>query len=163
MIRLAFLSCIVLLAYACGAPVNHTAGSAHRVLPVSDSMLYTGWYYVIDAGPCKRQLDRTDEYYVLDPRPIVTARQIAQMEIYEINGGGAGLSMQLDEAGAQAWALATEQAQGKKLAFVLHNKLLYTPTVQSSIPGGMTALNRGIYSKAELEKFKAVIQSEHER
>lgn len=68
--------------------------------------------------------------------------------------------MRLDETGTKAWSIATKKAVGRKLAFILDNRLLHAPAVNSQIIGGVTALNRSDYSKAELEDFKTIILSE---
>ena len=68
--------------------------------------------------------------------------------------------MRLNETGTKAWSVATEKSVGRKLAFILDNRLLHAPSVNSQITGGVTALNRNEYSKAELENFKTIIDSE---
>ena len=68
--------------------------------------------------------------------------------------------MRLDKEGTENWSYATQKAIMKKLAFVLDNELLQVATVKSQITGGVTVLNRGDYSRQELENFKTVIESE---
>jgi hypothetical protein len=125
-----------------------------------DSVLYTGWYYIVDTSSYKRQLDKTNEIYFVDPTPITTAKNITTLEIYTANNGGFGLMMQLNEVGTKAWRIATEKSVGRKLAFILDNRLLHAPFVNSQITGGVTALNRSDYSKAELVNLKTIIASE---
>jgi preprotein translocase subunit SecD len=125
-----------------------------------DSFLYTGWYYIVDTSDCKRKLDKTSEFYFIDPAPITTVKNIMELKMYKAKDGYFGLSMRLDETGTKAWSIATEKAVGRKLAFILDNRLLHAPTVNLQIEGGVTALNRSDYSKAELENFKTMIESE---
>jgi preprotein translocase subunit SecD len=68
--------------------------------------------------------------------------------------------MQLDKGGAESWGIATGKAIGKQLAFILDNRLLYVAKVNAQITNGMTTLNRGNYTKQELENFKTIIESE---
>jgi preprotein translocase subunit SecD len=127
----------------------------------SNTTLQTGWYYIVDNGSGKkRQLERDSSYYFIDPKPIVTARNITEMQIYESNYGDIGLSMQLDSRGTDLWSGATEKATGRQLGFVFNDKLLHAPRLNSQIPNGMTALNNGKYSKQELEKLKKEIEKE---
>ena len=128
------------------------------------TILSTGWYYLADTdNGFKRQLDKSIEKYFIDPKPIVTAKNIITFEIYERNVGGQkrlGLAMQLDKEGTQNWSIATERSIGRHLAFVLDNRLLQVAKVNSQITGGMTALNRGDYSRQELENVRSIIERE---
>ncbi|WP_437921917.1 SecDF P1 head subdomain-containing protein [Sphingobacterium sp. LRF_L2] len=123
--------------------------------------LCTGWYYVVyNDSNFKRQLDKTNDTFSIDPKPIVTAKNFTTFEIYTSNYGDIGLTMQLDENGTESWSIATEKAIGNYLAFILDDKLLYLARVNSQITVGVTALNRGDYSKEELEKIRMIIESE---
>ena len=68
--------------------------------------------------------------------------------------------MRLDKEGTQHRSYATQKAIMNKLAFILDNRLLQVATVNSQITSGVTALNRGDYSKQELENFKTTIETE---
>lgn len=134
---------------------------------INDStLLYTGWYYVIDTpNGYKRQLDKSNETYYLDPKPIVIAKNFTTFEIYESTFNDKqyfGLSINLDKEGTENWSNATRKAEitGTRLAFILDNRLLQVSKVNSQITGGVTALNRGEYSRQELEYFITIIKSE---
>jgi hypothetical protein len=143
---------------------EHYIKDSPDILKHDSTVLYTGWYYVVDSSNgYKRQLDRSEETYYLDPKPIVTAKNFTTFEIYESNFKGKrylGLTMRLDKEGTRNWSNATLRAQGNKLAFILDNRLLQVAMINSHITGGVTALNRGDYSRQELENFKAIIKSE---
>ena len=69
---------------------NNTKQAEHQINDSSDvhttdtTYLYTAWYYVVDSPTnFKRQLDKSDETYFLDPKPIVVAKNITSFEIYE--------------------------------------------------------------------------------
>jgi len=128
------------------------------------TILYTGWYYIVDTdNGFKRQLDKSTDTFFIDPKPIVVAKNFTTFEIYVSNTDGQkyfGLTMRLDGQGTENWSVATEKAIGKQLAFILDNKLLYVAKVNSQITTGVSALNRGDYSKAELENFKTIIEGE---
>jgi len=124
----------------------------------------TGWYYVVNSRTgFKRQLDKSKEAYFIDRHPIVTASNFTDLLI---DGSTYGtrpqyrLVMQLDLAGAKLMGLATKKSIGKKLAFILDNRLLYVVGVMAQVDNGTTVMDRGTYSKEELEKFKAIIKSE---
>jgi hypothetical protein len=144
-------------------PEHHIKDSPN-ITKHDSTILYTGWYYIVDTdNGFKRQLDKSTDTFFIDPKPIVVAKNFTTFEIYESNAGGQkyiGLTMRLDEQGTENWSVATEKAIGKQLAFILDNKLLYIAKVNSQITAGVTALNRGDYSKAELENFKTIIESE---
>jgi preprotein translocase subunit SecD len=143
---------------------EHNIKDNPNVTKHDSTILYTGWYYIVDTdNGFKRQLDKSTDTFFIDPKPIVVAKNFTTFEIYESNAGGQkyiGLTMRLDEQGTENWSVATEKAIGKQLAFILDNKLLYIAKVNSQITAGVTALNRGDYSKAELENFKTIIESE---
>jgi preprotein translocase subunit SecD len=144
-------------------PEHHIKDSPD-ILKHDSTILYTGWYYVVDSSNSyKRQLDKSEEAYYLDPKPIVTAKNFTKFEIYESNFKDKkylGLTMRLDKEGTESWSNATLRAQGSRLAFILDNRLLQVAMVNSQITGGVTALNRGDYSRQELENFKTIIESE---
>ncbi|MBS1488225.1 MAG: hypothetical protein JST43_11620 [Bacteroidetes bacterium] len=144
-------------------PEHHIKDNPN-ILKHDSTILYTGWYYVIDTpNSYKRQLYKSNESYYLDPKPIIIAKNFTVFEIYESNYDNKkyfGLTMRLDKEGTENWSYATQKAIMKKLAFVLDNELLQVATVKSQITGGVTVLNRGDYSRQELENFKTVIESE---
>ncbi len=141
-------------------PQHHIENSS-GILKQDSAFLYTGWYYLSDTpNGYKRQLDKSTEIYFLDRTPITTAKNFTTLEIYESSQKYLGLAMRLDEEGTKIWSIATQRSVGKQLAFILDNKLLQVAKVNSQIKGGMTALNRGDYSKEELENFKTIIESE---
>ncbi len=126
--------------------------------------MITGWYYIseIEQG-FKLQLENSKEYFFIDPTPIVTAKNFTTLEIYESNAGGKkhiGLTIRLDKSGTKKWSLATEKSVGKKLAFILDNKLIYTLHINSQITGGTTALNRGDLTIEQLEEIKRILEKE---
>ena len=111
---------------------------------LKDSVLVTGWYYILDSGNgFKRQLDKSHEIYVIDPKPIVTKANFIKIEIFETDFNGAypdyiGLMIMLDQDGINAWTFATRKSIHKKLALIINNKLIYTPIVNAEITNGMT-------------------------
>jgi preprotein translocase subunit SecD len=124
----------------------------------SDSTLQSGWYNIVDIdNGFERQLDMDTIFYFIDPKPIVRAKNITILEIYESNDGDLGLSMQFNEEGTNAWSEGTKKAIGKKLAFILDNELVYVPIVRSQVTSGMAAINRN-YKRHELENIKRLIE-----
>ena len=144
-------------------PEHHIKDSP-TITKHDSTILYTGWYYIVDTdNGFKRQLYKSTETFFIDPKPIVVAKNFRTFEIYESKAGGQkyiGLTMRLDETGTENWSVATEKAVGKQLAFILDNRLLHVAKVNSQITAGVTALNRGDYSRVELENFKTIIESE---
>ncbi|MGZ3836730.1 MAG: SecDF P1 head subdomain-containing protein, partial [Mucilaginibacter sp.] len=127
----------------------------------SDSTLLTGWYYIVDLdNEYKRQLKKSQVYYFIDPTAIVLSKNFKTLKIYDNSKGIPEMLMPLDDKGTEAWSIATEKYIGKKLAFILDDKLLEADYVNSQITAGITALISGDYTKAELENIKTIIESE---
>jgi preprotein translocase subunit SecD len=126
-----------------------------------DSLLYTGWYYITDSiTKFRRQLEKTNEFFYVIPKPIASAKDIIRIAIYDRKEGGYGLIMKLGDKGTNAWSNATYKWVNKRLGFILDNKLLEVDYVNSEITGGTTALIQGNFTKEELEKFKEIIERE---
>jgi preprotein translocase subunit SecD len=122
-----------------------------------NSKLVTGWYYIIEEDKgVKRQLDKTENFYFLDPTPIVTAKSIKKIEFRNDNEGKPYLAMLFDAYGTKAWSKATGKWVTRKLGFILNDQLIQAPTVNSQITGGVAAI--WDYSKSELEHFKKSIE-----
>ena len=143
---------------------EHYIKDSPNITKHDSSILYTGWYYIVDSdNGYKRALDKSTDTFFIVPKPIVVAKNFTTFEIYETIVGGQkyfGLTMRLDETGTENWSVATRKTIGKQLAFILDNRLLHVAKVNSQITAGVTALNRGDYSKAELKNFKTIIESE---
>ena len=127
---------------------------------LTDSTLMTGWYYVsnIDSG-FVRQLDKTDEFYIINPLPILTAEDITTLSIEKDNRSGMYLSMKFGKAGAELWRIATGKNIGGKLAFIVNDKLISTPQVNVEVKAGATAIARIDYSKEDYDKVKQTIEN----
>jgi preprotein translocase subunit SecD len=155
----ALLLSIVLL--SCGLMNTSNNTDSLKTISNFEGRLQTGWYYISDSNNTyKRQLDKTEEYYFINPMPILTAKNIRRLQIYADDADGFILMMRFDDVGTEAWTIATEKAIGKKLAFIVDDKLVQAPFVNSQITAGVTALNRVDYSRTELEQFKKIIESE---
>ena len=149
--------------FGCGTAQTKTTETQihNKTFMNIDSTLVTGWYYILnEKNGFKRQLDKDTSYYYIDPNPIVTAKNISDFEIYTTKTGEVGLKMTLDEKGTLAWAEATEKYITRHLAFIVDNRLLHVPFVNSQIKFGLTALNRDIYSRKELEAIAKIIEEE---
>jgi len=122
---------------------------------VQDSTLATGWYYILEnENGFNRQLDRTEEFYFIDPNPILVKEHFGEVKI-EMNPQKVEfLSIQITHK--ELWADATEKSIGKRIGFVIDNKLVYAPMVQARIEGGIVTLWG--YDRDEMEKFKKQLE-----
>ncbi len=68
------------------------------------------------------------------------------------------LSIKINRNYENLWADATEKSIRKRLGLIIDNKLVNAPMVNMRIEGGMSSLNRGVYSKEELENFKKQLE-----
>ncbi|TKC62484.1 hypothetical protein FBD94_09725 [Pedobacter hiemivivus] len=146
-------------------PEQHQKGKSN-IAQHESNILNTGWYYVVpkDKG-LKRQLDKSKETYFLDRHPIVTARNFSAFLIDGSTVSGPKkysyrLVIELDDTGADYWSIATKKSIGKQLAFIVNNQLLYVAKVFAQLDNGITVMDRGIDSKEEIEKLKAIIENE---
>ena len=144
-------------------PENHIKDRPDILRPDS-TILYTGWYYVVDTpNGYKRQLLKSDEVYFLDPKPIMTAKNVKASEIHENwlnNKQYFWLTMQLDKEGTENWSYATRVAITKRLAFIIDNRLLQVVTVESQMTDGIAVLARADFSRQEVEDFKTILENE---
>lgn len=121
---------------------------------LEDSILVTGLYYVTETdNGFKRQLDKTDELYFLDPKPILIKEYFGKLDISEGLYSGYEIEILIKKQYVSLWADATEKAIGSRIGFVIDNQLVYAPYVNTKIHTGRVSLNRPEYSKEELEEF----------
>ncbi|MCE3283110.1 MAG: hypothetical protein K0Q66_1847 [Chitinophagaceae bacterium] len=107
-----------------------------------------------------RTLERDSTLYYINPIPIIDIKNITELDIYQANDSSYALLMKFDEQGRKIWAKATETHVGLHLAFVVDDIVLHTPRVARSVHNGIASLNRGIYSKQELEQVKRTLENE---
>ncbi|HTA84512.1 MAG TPA: hypothetical protein VK783_16330 [Bacteroidia bacterium] len=124
--------------------------------------LQTGWYYIADSGKAyELKLDKANEIYSIDPTPIVAVKDFTTIQIDKSNLSDEYLlTIHFNDTATKAWNIATRKSIGNRLAFILDNKLLFTPKVNNQINSGVSALNRGDISKEDLEKIKVIIEGE---
>ncbi len=156
--------CILIFAVSCDGPKQNNVIQAdiEQALEqnLADSTLVTGWYYILSTEDgFKRELDKTDEFYFIDPKPIVIKEHFSKVEIYSpLDSNGQpenffALSIQIGKDYEDLWANATEKHAGKWMGLIIDNVLVSAPMVKWRIEEGRSSLNRGVYSKEELESF----------
>ena len=126
---------------------------------IEDSTLMTGWYYLseIEDG-FVRQMDKTDDFHNINPYPIVIAEDIITLNIETNNIGDSYLAMRFGKRGTESWREATSNAIGKKLAFIVDDKLLSVSLVNAEITNGNSALYSTDYTKEDLEIIEQAIK-----
>lgn len=150
----------------CGPVDSHYATESQSEISKNevkqeDGYLQTGWYYLSNKeSGIARKLKGTEELVYLDPKPIATVKNFSNIEIYQSNSGDFGLTIKLDKEGTKAWSVATGKSIGEKLALVIDDQVFYTPTVNSQIDFGITALNRGDLTEVELRNLQNKIEKE---
>ena len=139
------------------SPIGFIHAKAPQVKP-----LKTGWYYIADKPtPFKRQLEKTQTSYFINPVAIVTAKQIAKVGIADDDIRHAKyVAIKFNDAATNAFSIATAKSIHQKIALIIDDKLIIAPTVQAQITSGVSAINRGDYSKEELERFVTIIKTE---
>jgi preprotein translocase subunit SecD len=130
-------------------------------IPSSPNELVTGCYYIIeDSGSVKKTLikDGITETYYIDPKPITTVGDFEEASVKEENGPYT-LNITLNEKGKTAFATATKNYKGKRLAFIISDELVMAPTVYEEITGGALQIS-GNFEKKELNRFLKMIHYE---
>ena len=157
-----FLSTLILLGCGQTSSTDLKSESTNQVEQTQTTDdLVTGWYYLTDKeNGIEITLKGTEETYFIFQSPIVTVANFTDLEIYQSNYGDYGLTIRLDEKGTKEWSVATRKSINKKLALIIDNELYLTPTVNSQIDVGITALNRGDLTEEELKDIKLKIEKE---
>lgn len=165
--RKALFLTLILIMFGCRTLVSHTSDpqSLQRTpfdKQPDDGSLVSGWYFVSDtATGYVRALDAQGNLHYINPKPIVTAGNIIEVEVRKIRiARDYFLFMQLDALGERRFAWATEQSVGRQLAFVLRDTLRFVPVVQSEITSGQTAMHHGHGTKAELSYYERIVRDE---
>ena len=126
---------------------------------LQDSTLATGWYYIENKNNgFGRQLEKTEEIYFVNPRPIVIAANFKEITLEKNKWDEPFLLIPLDKTGTQAWAEATSKAAGSQLGLIVNNRLLYAPHINSQVTGGATVLNSADYTTEEYQEIKKEIE-----
>lgn len=130
-------------------------------VPSSPDELLTGCYYIVeDNTAIKKSLlwKGEPETYYIDPKAIVTVADFEEAKVNE-QDGRYSLSVKLNDKGKKAFAAASKNYKGKRLAFVIANELVMAPQVYDEIPGGNFDIS-GNFEEKELNRFFKVIDFE---
>jgi len=127
-----------------------------------DSILKTGWYYISDNETSyKRQLDKTSEFYFINPNVIVPVEQFDKMELTENKFDKFPMIIiRFDSKGTDNWSIATEKSIGGRLALIVNDKLVIAPKVNAQIIAGVSAINRSDYTQQDIDEIFKTIENE---
>lgn len=162
--KLTIMKSRILLSLLLGMMISACADNRVRKNPpVSSSPgeLVTGCYYIVeDSGAVKRTLvkDGVPETYYISPKPITTVGDFEEANIRE-EDGRYSLNVKLNEKGKQAFAIASKNYTGRKLALIIYGELVMAPEVYGEIPGGDFEIS-GNFKKEELNRFLKMIEYE---
>jgi preprotein translocase subunit SecD len=96
-------------------------------------LLATGWYAVSEQPTnYKRQADRTNQVYYIDPAPVVSVKHFKRLKLSEsrfMSKNYPVLVINFDDTGTVAWKTAINSALHTKFALIIDNKLIVAPTV----------------------------------
>lgn len=146
--------CVAVLLVACTTAKRTTPVSdlvPNRTVHVTDGMLVSGLYYVVDSGYGYPRLTPYAEVYV-DPSPIVTVGNYAGVSVGADLAGEPAVMLQLDAAGTARWRVATQRSVRRQVAVVVRNLVVAAPVIQGEIPSGRASFcppDRGPLSVAE--------------
>ena len=134
-------------------------------LSAQQTAFETGCYYVIDnsAGSClKPQPDKSGRSYCLDTKPIVTKADFLGVELNEFileQKKEYTLIIRLNDKGRDEFANATDKYTGKRIAFVIDNRLIMAPVAKTRIDSGVISLDTLHWTYDELKIFYETINS----
>ncbi|MDR2956535.1 MAG: hypothetical protein LBV43_15790 [Prevotella sp.] len=121
---------------------------------LNDSILVSGWYYVVDDNNgFVRKLQKTDELYILNPKPIAVIDNLSEIELYKNIHGEVSIIMQFDKQATEWWRIATRAAIGNLIAFIIDDKLFGVSFVNGEITKGANAFGRLDYSEDEYKEI----------
>ncbi len=128
-----------------------------------ESSLKTGWYYISESETtCKRQLDKTSEFYFINPNVVVPVEQFDKLELTESKYDNEKYPMiiiRFDSKGTDNWSIATEKSIGGKLALIINDKLVVAPKVNAQITAGVSAINRSDYSQQDIDEIFKTLEN----
>jgi len=149
--------CALMIAVSCGGQKIEVDLESIFEQNTKDSTLVTGWYYIVDnENGFKRQLDKMEEFYFIDPKPILVKGHFDKLRIYktDFHGDHFALSIPIRKEYKELWANATEKSIGKRLGLIVDNQLVSAPMVNMRIENGASSFMRGDYDRKELEALK---------
>ena len=138
-------------------------------LSAQQTKFETGCYFVIDnaAGSClKPQPDKSGRSYCLETKPIVTKIDFLVVELNEFildQKTEYALIIRLNDKGRDEFAKATARYTGKRIAFVIDNRLIMAPVVKARIESGIIRLDTLHWTYNELKNNYETINSSLKR
>ncbi|MCB9958489.1 MAG: hypothetical protein H6843_07810 [Rhodospirillaceae bacterium] len=102
-------------------------------------------------------MDASNPPLFVDPLPIVTGADIAQVDATTDSFGEPVLVFRLDAAGARRFAEATSAHLGDALAIVIDGRVLSAPIVQQPILGGSGMIS-GLETPRQVAQLAAVLE-----
>lgn len=106
----------ILLSFSLCFPLIAVSQNTHRE---------NGWYHVID--------NKKDS---LSIEPILTVNDFATLELDTSNLGQYAIFGKISQQKIKEWAVETEKAIGKQIAFVFNDSIITSPQVNAKIESG---------------------------
>lgn len=132
----------------------------------SNNYLKTGWYSIFEDKtkgiPKEININGNIEIIYIDTIPQLSVQDI---EFFYLTKEARlenvlNLIMYFDTKGTEKWAILTEQSIHKRLAFVINNVVVTTPTVHSQIPNGVSLMSGNEFTPAEMLAIKRLLESQ---
>lgn len=129
-------------------------GQAEKVIGTTAKLQFAALKYKADGTP---ETDPTTGGYMIDPNKIyLEGKDLKKASVYSGQSGDFGVTLQLNDVGAQKFADATKANVGKPIAIVLDGKIFSAPVVQSVIVNG-TASITGNYDAKSAQQLADVL------
>ena len=153
--------CALMIAVSCGGQKIEVDLESILEQNKKDSTLVTGWYYIVDNETgFKRQIDKMEEFYFIDPKPILVKEHFGKLEVYktDFQGRHFALSILIRKEYKELWANAIEKSIGKRLGLIVDNQLMTAPMVNMRIENGASSFMRKDYDRKKLETIKKLME-----
>lgn len=144
--RILLYAVLLLISFGCNPNQTNKEVDIDAVYQknIKDSVLATGWYFVVerDSNAFVRQESLTGEPFRINPRPIVVAAHIRDIELGKNSIGDMFVNMLFDKQGTELWSQATQKAINSHLVFIIDDEIYATPRVNAQITGGRSGFGR---------------------
>ena len=128
----------ILLSFSLCFPLIAVSQNTHRE---------NGWYHVID--------NKKDS---LSIEPILTVNDFATLELDTSNLGQYAIFGQISQQKIKKWAIETEKAIGKQIAFVFNDSIITSPQVNAKIESGAFVITSSSDKKLP-QLYKQIIEN----
>jgi hypothetical protein len=130
------------------------------LINIENKSLVDGWYYISDKeNEFQRSNEKTKSSFFINPRPIILPINFHKKEEFTNGGGDKGVAIYFDQYGTKAWSIATKNSMDSNLIYILGDKIVASPKVNSQITNGVCAFWEYEMSVDDFNKIKKYVKN----